>query len=137
MAIVCPRLDKSSTIKNAAAAVCPINSNTLVVVAVKSLTFVSPFSSVSPLDFNCSPFQPAPTRHPAASLRQPHCPTIQSTPTARSQARSRLTVGGPTARRSLPGVTSWCDTTTCTRGTSASSRWPCRVSRQCLSLPFM
>lgn len=38
--------------------------------------------------------------------------------------RSRLTAGGRTVRRSLPGVMSWCDTTTCTRGTSASSSWP-------------
>lgn len=45
-------------------------------------------------------------------------------PVLLSQARSRLTVGGRTVRRSSPGATSWCGTTTCTRGTSPSSRFP-------------
>lgn len=49
-------------------------------------------------------------------------------PSRLSQARSRSTAGGRTVRRNLPGVMSWCDTTTCTRGTSPSSSWPSESS---------
>lgn len=48
------------------------------------------------------------------------------------QVRSRLTVDGPTVRRSSPGAMSWYDTTICTRGTSPScscpSECPCSPS---------
>ena len=59
-----------------------------------------------------------------------HLPSSPNTSSFRSilhlysQVRSRLTAGGRTVRRSLPGVMSWCDTITCIRGTSASSSWP-------------
>lgn len=40
------------------------------------------------------------------------------------QARSLLPAAGPTVRRSLPALTSWCATTACTRGTWPSCSLP-------------
>lgn len=40
------------------------------------------------------------------------------------QVRSRLPAAGPTVRRSLPALTSWCATTACTRGTWPSCSLP-------------
>lgn len=40
------------------------------------------------------------------------------------QVRSLLPAAGPTVRRSLPALTSWCATTACTRGTWASCNLP-------------
>lgn len=40
------------------------------------------------------------------------------------QVRSLLPAAGPTVRRSLPALTSWCATTACTRGTWPSCSLP-------------
>lgn len=57
-----------------------------------------------------------------------------SSPPSTRQARNRLTVGGRTARRSLPEATSWCDTTTCTKGTSPSFSCPSEPSQFLFSI---
>lgn len=106
-----------------------------------SLIFL-PFSPFFPLDFIIIPsglhlllippllLSPPPVitvLSSSSSIRLLSLPTCPPVPPL-SQVRSRLTAGGPTVRRSLPGATSWCDTTTCTRGTSPSSSWPSEAS---------
>lgn len=45
-------------------------------------------------------------------------------PSPPCQVRSPLPAAGPTVRRSLPALTSWCATTACTRGTWPSCSLP-------------